>query len=159
MKLYWNLLLTAEALRRRTPLERKFVNADQCEANRPLSIDNGGLKCDGKICEVKCDEGFDLYQGTRKIKCKQHSKPGPDWPLPIIDWNKPPAECKTCRPNPTVTDGRFTTKCMLQSKAGQKIHKCITTCKNRKPINFGKASPRRRVVHFCKCLKSDSMDR
>ena len=89
MKLYTTVLLSVSALRRRTPLERKFVDADQCD---PIDIEDGELKCTGKICEVKCDDGFDLYQGTRKIKCKQHSKPGPDWPLPVIDWNKDPAQ-------------------------------------------------------------------
>ena len=87
MKL-WALAVTTEALRRRQPLERKFVGTDQCVAENPLEIDDGRLSCSDKICEVKCDDGFDLYQGTRKIKCKQHSRPGPDWPLPIINWNK-----------------------------------------------------------------------
>ena len=92
MKLYTTVLLSVSALRRRTPLERKFVDAEQCVENNPIDIEDGELKCTGKICEVKCDDGFDLYQGTRKIKCKQHSKPGPDWPLPVIDWNKDPAQ-------------------------------------------------------------------
>ena len=92
MKLYTTVLISVSALRRRTPLERKFVDAEQCIENNPIDIEDGELKCTGKICEVKCDDGFDLYQGTRKIKCKQHSKPGPDWPLPVIDWNKDPAQ-------------------------------------------------------------------
>merc|ERR1739838_176808 len=119
MKLYTTVLLSVSALRRRSPLERKFVDAEQCIENNPIDIEDGELKCTGKICEVKCDEGFDLYQGTRKIKCKQHSKPGPDWPLPVIDWNKDPAQCKTCTPNPTKSDSQFETTCILQSKAGQ----------------------------------------
>ena len=153
------LILSTEALRRRQPLERKFVGTDQCVAENPLEIDDGRLSCADKICEVKCNDGFDLYQGTRKIKCKQHSKPGPNWPEPIINWNKAPAQCRTCITNPTIGNSAFKTQCSLISRAGQRVHRCITSCVNRKKINFGKSSPRRRAVHFCRCHKTDNDER
>ena len=74
-------------------------------------------------------------------------------------WNKAPAQCKTCVTNPTVANSAFKTQCSLISRAGQRVHRCITTCVNRKKINFGKVSPRRRAVHFCRCHKTDNDER
>ena len=122
-------------------------------------IKNGETQCVDKQCKLKCDDGYDVYGGTRTVKCKQHSKPGPEWPEPIIDWNKEIGACKTCSTNPIKTDSRFNVKCSLSKKGNGRIHKCMVRCNNRKHINFGSAQPRKKAVTKCMCTRNDKQNR
>ena len=99
-------------------------------------IKNGETQCVDKQCKLKCDDGYDVYGGTRTVKCKQHSKPGPEWPEPIINWNKPMGACKTCSTNPIKTDSRFVIDCSLSKKGNGRIHKCKVRCKNNKNYQY-----------------------
>ena len=120
-------------------------------------IKNGETQCADKQCKLKCDDGYDVYGGTRTVKCKQHSKPGPEWPEPIINWNKPMGACKTCSTNPIKTDSRFVIDCSLSKKGNGRIHKCKVRCKNNKNINFGSAKSRKKAVTKCMCTRNDKL--
>lgn len=97
--------------------ERKYVDAKICKRQSPFELTNGQLNCSEKNCKVKCDSGYDLYGGTKTIRCKQYSKPGPDWPQPTIDWNKEAGRCETCIDMPL--DSRFHIDCDFINKLGR----------------------------------------
>ena len=135
--------------------ERKFVSPKICKRRSPLDLVNGELTCTEKSCKVKCDNGFDLYGGTKTVRCKQYSKPGPEWPQQTIDWNKQAGQCKTCA-ELSLDRERFEVACDLMNKLGQKIHRCKVRCVNNADIWIGADRVKKMLITKCRCTRNDN---
>ena len=71
-----NILAGTEALRRRHPLERKFVTGSECLQESPINIQNGNLHCDQKICTVsthKYTTGWLIYNNLLRLNAMTDS--------------------------------------------------------------------------------------